>query len=394
MITRQTVGQYYPVKPLGDIVDFLDSQRRPVTEADRKAGPFPYYGANGIQGHIDSYLFDEPLVLLAEDGGHFEEPNRGIAYRISGKSWVNNHAHVIRPKAALDIAFLCRVLENYDVRPYISGTTRSKLTKGQAERIGIPVPPLVEQRRIAAILDQADELRRKRQRTCDLREALADAIFIELFGDPDLNPSKWAVKELGMIADFYGGTTLPDGISFQGQPKGALLVKVSDMNIPGNEYHLHTSMLWSDVPGARAATCPAGTVLIPKRGGAIGTNKKRLSVRTCMLDPNMMGIRGKTGVLETTFLMHWFLRFDLNKLTNGSSVPQLNKKDLHPLKLFVPPLNLQEAFADRIAEILEIRRVQQAHQFKLDALFASLQHRAFSGELTSKQAERELAMVG
>ena len=160
MITRDAVGGAFPVRPLGEVVEFLDSKRRPVKEADRKPGPFPYYGANGQQGTIDAYIFDEPLVLLAEDGGFFDAPERGICYRISGKTWVNNHAHVLRPNKNLDIAFLCRVLENYDVRPFISGTTRSKLTKGQAEKIEIPFPPLEEQRRVAAILDEADLLRR------------------------------------------------------------------------------------------------------------------------------------------------------------------------------------------------------------------------------------------
>ena len=117
---------------------------------------YPYYGANGQQGTIANFIFDEPLVLLAEDGGHFENPDRGIAYRISGKTWVNNHAHVLRPKADIDLAYLCRVLENYDVTPFVTGTTRGKLTKGGASEIPIPLPPLHEQRRIAAILDKAD----------------------------------------------------------------------------------------------------------------------------------------------------------------------------------------------------------------------------------------------
>src|SRR6516225_9171720 len=132
MIDRRSVGFIYPVKPLGEVVDFLDSRRRPIRESDRVAGPFPYYGANGQQGTIDKYIFDEPLVLLAEDGGFFDQPERGIAYRISGKSWVNNHAHVLRPKMGLDINFLSHVLADYDVTTYISGTTRSKLTKAQA----------------------------------------------------------------------------------------------------------------------------------------------------------------------------------------------------------------------------------------------------------------------
>lgn len=150
---------YWPAVPLGSVVEFLDHRRKPVKASERVAGPYPYYGANGQQGTIDSYIFDEPLLLLAEDGGHFDDPTRGIAYRISGKSWVNNHAHVLRMMPELDLNYAYAALSNMDVRKYITGTTRAKLTKSGAASIEIPLPPIDEQRRIASILDQANALR-------------------------------------------------------------------------------------------------------------------------------------------------------------------------------------------------------------------------------------------
>lgn len=108
MIARHLLGDAYPIKKLENVVEFLDFKRRAVTESDRKPGPYPYYGANGQQGLINDFLFDEPLILLAEDGGHFDSPDRGVAYRINGKTWVNNHAHVLRPTDEVDIGFLCR----------------------------------------------------------------------------------------------------------------------------------------------------------------------------------------------------------------------------------------------------------------------------------------------
>jgi type I restriction enzyme S subunit len=118
----------WPLVSLGDVVEFLDHLRKPVTAGDRVSGPYPYYGANGQQGTIDSYIFDEPLLLLAEDGGHFDDPARGIAYKISGPSWVNNHAHVLRMTAALDLGYAYFALANMNVRQYVTGTTRAKLT--------------------------------------------------------------------------------------------------------------------------------------------------------------------------------------------------------------------------------------------------------------------------
>ncbi len=199
MISRNSVSGVYPVKRLDEVVEFLDSKRRPITESARRAGSYPYFGANGQQGTIDDYIFDEPLVLLAEDGGHFNTPDRGIAYRISGKSWVNNHAHVLRPNDDMDLGFLCRVLENYDVTPFVTGTTRGKLTKSGASEILIPVPPLEEQKRIAEILDQAEELRTKRRDAIAQLDTLPQSIFLEMFGDPLINPNNFPIQKLGEL---------------------------------------------------------------------------------------------------------------------------------------------------------------------------------------------------
>ena len=83
--------------------EILDSQRVPITSTNRVKGNYPYYGANGIQDYVADYIFDDELVLLAEDGGNFGSKERPIAYRVSGKCWVNNHAHVLKPKAGLDV---------------------------------------------------------------------------------------------------------------------------------------------------------------------------------------------------------------------------------------------------------------------------------------------------
>ena len=79
---------------LGDVCEILDSKRVPITAHERKNGSYPYYGANGIQDYVADYIFDDELVLLAEDGGNFGSKEKPIAYRVSGKCWVNNHAHV------------------------------------------------------------------------------------------------------------------------------------------------------------------------------------------------------------------------------------------------------------------------------------------------------------
>jgi type I restriction enzyme S subunit len=137
----------WQVSRIEEIAECLDRLRRPVTESDRKPGSVPYYGANGQQGWIDKALFDEPLVLVAEDGGFFDQPERGVAYRIDGPAWVNNHAHILRAiPARADTEFLHRALRHFNFLPFISGTTRAKLTQGQLNAVKLFVPPLDLQR--------------------------------------------------------------------------------------------------------------------------------------------------------------------------------------------------------------------------------------------------------
>ncbi|MGB2984102.1 MAG: restriction endonuclease subunit S, partial [Candidatus Bipolaricaulia bacterium] len=206
MIHAQQLCTSWPTHQLSEVVEFLDHLRVPVKNSERTPGPYPYYGANGQQGTIDGYIFDEPLILLAEDGGHFGMPGRKIAYTVHGKCWVNNHAHVLRVRSGVDISFLCRQLEEYDVTTFISGTTRKKLTKAAASRILVVVPPLLEQRRIAAILDKADAVCRKRQNALDLADQFLRSAFLDLFGDPVTNPKRWPVKKLGdVLVDIEGG---------------------------------------------------------------------------------------------------------------------------------------------------------------------------------------------
>ena len=138
----------FELRKLEDVCDILDHMRIPITSRDRKEGPYPYYGANGIQDYIDDYIFDDELVLLAEDGGNFGSKEKPIAYRISGKTWVNNHAHVLKPKNIIDVDYLCYSLMYYDVSGLVNGATRQKLTQSEMRKINIRYRSLEKQRQM------------------------------------------------------------------------------------------------------------------------------------------------------------------------------------------------------------------------------------------------------
>lgn len=168
---------------LEDCCEILDSMRIPITASDRKEGPYPYYGANGIQDHVDDYIFDDELVLLAEDGGNFGSKERPIAYRVSGKCWVNNHAHVLKPKNnSLDVDYLCYSLMFYNTDGLVNGATRQKLTQATMRKMLIPMRSIEEQKHIVELLNRVVEIKFHRQNELTKLDELIKARFVELFG--------------------------------------------------------------------------------------------------------------------------------------------------------------------------------------------------------------------
>lgn len=171
---------------LGKLVDCLDSLRRPLNSAERAdiPGPYPYYGANTQVDSISKYLFDEPLILLAEDGGNFDEfATRPIAQSVRGKCWVNNHAHVLRARSDIvDHDYLFQMLVNKDIRRFINGTSRSKLNQSDMMMIEVSCPSFEQQKRIGKALsklqqkiaDTENQLRHLRQ----YRSGLLQSLFV------------------------------------------------------------------------------------------------------------------------------------------------------------------------------------------------------------------------
>jgi type I restriction enzyme, S subunit len=150
------VPEGWTIVPLGKCVDILDNLRIPVNNEERKSrkGSIPYYGATGQVGWIDDFLFDEELLLLGEDGAPFNDKSKSITYIITGKSWVNNHAHVLRAiKEITSNSYLKHYLNSFDFSGYITGSTRDKLNQGAMKKIPILLPPLAEQQRIVTRIE-------------------------------------------------------------------------------------------------------------------------------------------------------------------------------------------------------------------------------------------------
>ncbi|KAF4410963.1 restriction endonuclease subunit S [Streptomyces lycii] len=192
---------------LGELVDVLDHYRVPVSASERssRAGKVPYYGATGRVGWIDAPIFDEDLVLLGEDGVKFFDRSKPKSYVISGPSWVNNHAHVLRPvKQAVDLKYINHYLNFFNYEGYANGTTRLKLTKSAMVTIPVPLPPLGEQLRIVEVLalhlSRLDAALRSVEASRRRCEALRRSLLLETV--PAQTPSTWrevSVQEAGKV---------------------------------------------------------------------------------------------------------------------------------------------------------------------------------------------------
>jgi len=157
---RHDIPDGWEVKRLGEIVDCLDNLRVPLNESqrDQMRGDYPYCGANGVLDFVNDYVIDDDILLMAEDGGYFDEHSyRPIVYRMVGKCWVNNHAHVLKAKENYDQGYIFYSLVHKNIMSFLASGTRAKLNKSEMNKIEVQLPlKKSEQAAIASILSDMD----------------------------------------------------------------------------------------------------------------------------------------------------------------------------------------------------------------------------------------------
>ena len=212
------VPEGWKLSKIAEISSILDSKRVPLNSQERakRVGEYPYYGANGVQGYIDDFIFEGEHVLLAEDGGNFEQwATRPISYLVDGKFWVNNHAHILKAKKNHSTKFIHYSLVHKNILKHINGGTRAKLNQADMRDIQVLCPPFPEQQKIAKILTSVDEVIEKTQAQIDKLKDLKTGMMQELLtqgvgvdGKPHTEfkdspvgriPKAWEVKCLGEI---------------------------------------------------------------------------------------------------------------------------------------------------------------------------------------------------
>ena len=175
----------WELKKLSEICEILNSLRIPITKSKRAAGPYPYYGASGIVDYVKDFIFDEELLLVSEDGANLIARTYPIAFRVSGKCWVNNHAHVLKFEDQQLSRYVELYLNSISVEQWVSGAAQPKLNQAKLREITVPLPPIQEMVRIMAITDkiqsQIDHLKKdmnhKLSQIRELKQSLLQKAF-------------------------------------------------------------------------------------------------------------------------------------------------------------------------------------------------------------------------
>ena len=172
-------------KTLPDISENLDSKRKPVTKGKREAGIYPYYGASGIVDYVSDYIFDEDILLISEDGANLVARSTPIAFSVSGKVWVNNHAHILRFKNIYTQYFVEYYFASIKIDEYVTGAAQPKFSQKNMNKLPIWIPSIAEQQSIVETLDslksKVDRLQENYEKISQECDALKQAILREVF---------------------------------------------------------------------------------------------------------------------------------------------------------------------------------------------------------------------
>lgn len=360
---------------LEDCCEILDSKRIPVTANKRRNGKYPYYGANGLQDYVDDYIFDDELVLLAEDGGNFNSKDKPIAYRVSGKCWVNNHAHVLKPKQGISVDYLCYALMYYDVSGLVNGATRQKLTQATMRKMKIPILSEIDQLRIVEIMNSIQQLKNDYRSILHKLDVLIKARFIEMFGDININNKNWHTEHLGKLCNIVRGSSPRPIEKYLG---GDIpWIKIGDAT-DGDNIYLNSTKEHIIREGVnKSRFVKEGSLIFANCGVSLGF-ARIISFDGCIHD-GWLALENIDSRLNKEFLL-----LSLNQLTDhfriiapSGTQPNLNIAIMQNFMQVIPPMELQETFVSFRRQVDKSREEVKKSLEKTQQLYDSLMQEYF-----------------
>lgn len=370
---------------LEDVCDILDNKRIPITASKRKKGVYPYYGANGIQDYVDDYIFNDELILLAEDGGNFGSKTKPIAYRVSGKCWVNNHAHVLKAKENFMISdFLCYSLMFYDVTKIINGATRLKLTQSAMRNMLVPLPELREQEKIVKKLQCIEEILKKKKEQIKYLENLVKFQFLKIFGDPILNEKNWKKVSCKEIISKIGSGSTPLGGNKNYKSKGISFIR--SLNVHNNKF-INDGLVFIDEKQSeklKNVNVEKDDILFNITGASVARSCiVPLNILPARVNQHVSIIRCNKEIIKPIFLCSQLTNIQYQSFllkiakNNGATREALTKEQLENLNIILPPIELQNKFADFVKQVDKSKVELQKSIDETQLLFDSLMDKYF-----------------
>ena len=400
-------------QPLEECAKIRDSERIPLNRSEREAkkpGDIPYYGANGVVDYINEYIFDSELVLLAEDGGHFDEyQQRPVAYRISGKAWVNNHAHILEARDGIATDYLFYSLEHRNLVPYVAGSTRSKLTQTMLKRVSLPVPPLEEQHKIASVLFAIDEAIQKTEEIIEqiktIRQGLRQDFFTFGVNESGELRSFDQTKEtyLGPVPENWNLLRIDDICSHvvdcpHSTPdyaeEGIIVVRTSEIEngkfdptdaprVTEEGYRERISRL-EPIPGDVIFTreAPIGEAFKIPEGMklCLGQRIVQLRPKDDTLNPDFL-----VELLYSDMMQSWFERS-----ARGTTSKHINVEDIENMKIPIPPLDEQQRIDSVLGTYRNNIETEQEYLSTLKFLKQGLMQDLLSGTVRTTDTNIEV----
>ena len=393
----------WSVSTVENTCEILDSKRVPITKAKRESGTIPYYGATGLLDYVRNYIFDEELVLVGEDGADWS-PFAETSYIINGKTWVNNHAHVLRC-TKVNSVFLKNYLNLSDLRTYINGTTRGKLNQANLRIIKIPFPPLPEQQKIASILSKVDEQISLTEAIIEKTEELKNGLIQQLltkgiehteFKETEIGeiPADWDVKQLGDIVK-----CLDSGVSVNSEKRAvkedefAILKTGCVFNGCFRPYE--NKAITSEIELSRAKTIPQKNCIIISRmntpdlvgqSGYVDKDYPSLFLpdrlwQATFYDDMQVSVKFISYILISTAIK----QIISNSATGTSgSMKNISKKFVLGMKIPFPPLPEQQKIASILSKVDSQIEQNKNYLYGLEELKKGLMQDLLAGKVRVK----------
>lgn len=392
------IPKHWQVKKLGEICEILDNKRKPINSSEREmrlnlsTQRFPYFGATGQVGFIDDYIFDFEAILLGEDGAPFLDFFKKKAYIVSGKYWVNNHAHILKAINGISTNhFVCYFLNSINYAPYVSGTTRLKLNQESMKNIEILLPPLDEQnlivKNIESCFEKIDFAISNFKKSKELIEIYKQSVLSHAFNGKltNSNLNSWQVKKLGEIFNIVrGGSPRPIKSFLTDDENGVNWIKIGDVGV-GSKYITQTKQKIHKDGLRQSREIKIGDLLLTN---SMSYGRPYISKINGAIHDGWLVFQPKFEISKD-YVFYFFTNSQtykkLSNLAVGSTVKNLQINFLEKFEIPLPPLSEQNLIVSQIEKRFKaadsaLNLIEQNLK-KAEILKQSILSKAFNGEL-------------